>query len=106
MYLEFQGYKFGARCIHKHFFEEILSFEMSQFGHVSAVNLRGQSKLNNLWSSQSWRCYCLDGKMNTLSFASSDAMGRKLKSPSANAFMTRSRKDVPPLKVWPQRNAK
>ncbi|CAA2965923.1 phytoene desaturase [Olea europaea subsp. europaea] len=99
MYLEFQGCKFGARCIHKHFFEEILSFEMSQFGHVSAVNLRGQSNLNNLWSSQSWRCYCLDGKMNTLSFASSDAMGRKLKSPSANAFMTRSRKDVPPLKV-------
>ncbi|CAI9763885.1 unnamed protein product [Fraxinus pennsylvanica] len=72
---------------------------MSQLGHVSAVNLRGQNNLNNLWSSQSWRCYCLCGKMNTLSFASSDAMGSKLKSPAAHAFMTRSGKDVSPLKV-------
>lgn len=72
---------------------------MSQFGHVSAVNLRGQNSLN-LWSPQSWRCCCLDGKMNTLSFASSDAMGHKLKRPSAHAFMMNSRrKYVPPLKV-------
>ncbi|KAL2462504.1 15-cis-phytoene desaturase [Forsythia ovata] len=72
---------------------------MSQFGHVSAVNLRGQNNLNNLWSPQSWRCCYLDGKMNTLSFASSDAMGHKLKSPSVRAFMTGSRKVVSPLKV-------
>ncbi|CAI9773546.1 unnamed protein product [Fraxinus pennsylvanica] len=73
---------------------------MSQFGHVSAVNLRGQNNLSNPWSPQSWRCCCLDRKMNTLSFASSDAMGHKLKRPSAHALMMDSRrKDMSPLKV-------
>lgn len=73
---------------------------MSQFGHVSAVNLRGQNNLSNPWSPQSWRCCCLDGKMNTLSFASSDAMGHKLKRPSAHALMMDSRrKYMSPLKV-------
>lgn len=62
---------------------------MSQFGHVSAVNLSGQYNMPNV---------CI-GQMNGLSFAVSDAMGRKLRIPAAQAFGTRSNRNALPLKV-------
>ncbi|KAL8466463.1 hypothetical protein ACS0TY_035518 [Phlomoides rotata] len=62
---------------------------MSQFGHVSAVNLSGQYNMPNVSI----------GQMNCLSFAVSDAMGHKLRVPTAQAFGTRSNRNALPLKV-------
>lgn len=66
-----------------------LNLEMSQFGHVSAVNSSGQYNMPNV---------CI-GQMNGLSFAVSDAMGRKLRIQAAQAFGTRSNRNALPLKV-------
>lgn len=62
---------------------------MSQFGHVSAVNLSGQYNMPNVFT----------GKMNGLNFAVSDAMGHKLRVPDVQAFGTRSYRNALPLKV-------
>nr|ALE33745.1 phytoene desaturase 1 [Erythranthe lewisii] len=62
---------------------------MSQFGHVSAVNLNRQYNILNVTF----------GQMNGLSFAVGEAMGHQLKIPSANAVTTKYRKGASPLKV-------
>lgn len=73
---------------------------MSQFGHVSAVNLRRQSNVVHLWSSPAAaRGGCHFAEMNALSFGCSDSMGHKLKSSVANTVKLRSRRGVRPLKV-------
>ncbi|KAL8043556.1 hypothetical protein ABFX02_09G126800 [Erythranthe guttata] len=62
---------------------------MSQFGHVSAVNLNRQYNILNVTF----------GQMNGLSFAVGEAMGHKLGFPSANAVTTKCRRNTSPLKV-------
>ncbi|EYU21253.1 hypothetical protein ABFS82_09G129800 [Erythranthe guttata] len=62
---------------------------MSQFGHVSAVNLNRQYNILNVTF----------GQMNGLSFAVGEAMGHKLRFPSANAVTTKCRRNTSPLKV-------
>lgn len=68
---------------------------MSQIGHVSALNLRGQDSAVNLR-----KCGCQLGTMkpSVLSFVGSDSMGHKLKIPAASGMM-RPRKNMSPLKV-------
>nr|BBQ09388.1 phytoene desaturase [Lithospermum erythrorhizon] len=74
---------------------------MSQIGHVSALNLRGQDNVFKLWGSKPvWKCEC---QLSTreprfLSFLGSDSLGLKLKFPTATA-MSRSSKIMSPLKV-------
>ncbi|KAK4479212.1 hypothetical protein RD792_014723 [Penstemon davidsonii] len=73
---------------------------MSQFGHVSAVNLSIQNNMSNIWSSESLQRQCCNVRqMNGLSSASSDAMGHKLRIPAAHASTTRSSRNTSPLKV-------
>lgn len=75
---------------------------MSQFGHVSAVNLSRQSNVVHLWSSSASArggCHFASKEMNALSFGCSDSMGHKLKSPVANTVILRSRRGASPLKV-------
>ncbi|KAL7100345.1 hypothetical protein ACP275_09G140600 [Erythranthe tilingii] len=62
---------------------------MSQFGHVSAVNLNRQYNILNVTF----------GQMNGLSFAVGEAMGHKLRIPSANSVTTKYRRNTSPLKV-------
>ncbi|KAL7140489.1 hypothetical protein ABFS83_09G123700 [Erythranthe nasuta] len=62
---------------------------MSQFGHVSAVNLNRQYNILNVTF----------GQMNGLSFAVGEAMGHKLRIPSANSVTTKYRRNASPLKV-------
>lgn len=77
--------------------------EMSQFGHVSAVNMSRQSNVVSLWSSHSaWsgrHCF-RSGQVDALSFGVSDSMGDKLKAPIRNSVVMRSRKLASPLKVY------
>ncbi|KAL3825045.1 hypothetical protein ACJIZ3_021074 [Penstemon smallii] len=73
---------------------------MSQFGHVSAVNLSIQNNIANIWSSESLQRQCCNVRqMNGLSSAGSDAMGHKLRIPAAHASTTRSNRNTSPLKV-------
>lgn len=66
--------------------------KMSQFGHVSAVNLSRQCNISTVLSTQ---CIISNG----LSFSVSDAMGHKLRIPTTRAFATRTNKNALPLKV-------
>lgn len=75
---------------------------MSQFGHVSAVNLSRQCNIIDFSSPQSaCRNSCTVGQMNGLSFAVGEAMGHKLSIPAAS-FTRKSRRDAFPLKVCSQ----
>ncbi|KAL1551831.1 15-cis-phytoene desaturase [Salvia divinorum] len=67
---------------------------MSQFGHVSAVNLSRQCNMCTVLSPQHGSSIG-----NGISFAVSDAMGHKLRMPTTHAFTKRSDRNVPPLKV-------
>ncbi|KAK2969984.1 hypothetical protein RJ640_008324 [Escallonia rubra] len=76
-----------------------VSAQMSQFGHVSAVNLSGHNQAIKFWNSGStWRCVA-SGQVNALSFGGSDSMGQKFRVPTTNVVISRPRKDVCPLQV-------
>ncbi|KAG6425772.1 hypothetical protein SASPL_109976 [Salvia splendens] len=67
---------------------------MSQFGHVSAVNLSRQCNMCTVLSPQHGSSIG-----NGISFAVCDAMGHKLRMPTTHAFSNRSKRNVHPLKV-------
>ncbi|XP_024971751.1 15-cis-phytoene desaturase, chloroplastic/chromoplastic isoform X2 [Cynara cardunculus var. scolymus] len=75
---------------------------MSLFGNVSTINSSGKCTIMNLSRTQisSRDCFNIaSGHMDVLAFGHSDAMGHRLQFPGVRSLITRTKKNVSPLKV-------